>query len=106
RREQDVELLLLAEDQLAVVAGDALYRVAAVDRAAALAELAALLFRGIAGKDDVARIDAELGQEPHPELMGVPEVQDPGDADPELTPRRRRRRRPGGTHPCEPSRQR
>ena len=103
--EQDVELLLLAEHQLAVVAGDALHGIAAVHRPAALAELPALLLGGVAREDDVARVDAELGEEPHPELMGVPEVQDAGDADPELTPRRRRRR-PGGTRPCEPSRQR
>ena len=52
RREEDVELLPLAEHQLAVVAGDALDRVAAVHGAAPLAELAPLLLGGVGGEDE------------------------------------------------------
>ena len=105
RREDDVELLALAEDELPVVPGDALHRVAAVDGAAALAELAPLLLRGVGGEDEVARVDAERGEEPEPELVRRPEVQDARDADPQLSARRVRGGR-GGRRPCEPSRQR
>src|SRR5262249_46322818 len=105
RREQDVELLLLAEHELAVMAGDALHGIAAVDGAAALAELPALLLGGVRREHDVTRLDAERAEERHPELMGVPEVQDARDADPALIPPWPRRR-PGGTRPSEPSRPR
>jgi hypothetical protein len=105
RREEDVKLLALAEDELAVVPGDAFDRVAAVHGAAALPELPALLLGGVGREDQVARIDAEGGEEPVPELMRRPEVQDPGDADPELSARRVRSGR-AGRRPCEPSRQR
>ena len=105
RREDDVELLPLPEDELAVVPGDALHRVAAVHRPAALAELAPLLLRGVGREHEVARIDAEGGEEPVPELVRRPEVQDARDADPELSARRVRSGR-GGRRPCEPSRQR
>ena len=105
RGEEDVELLLLAEEQLAVVARDALDGIAAVHGAAALAELAALLFRRVGREDDVARVHAERAEQAHPELVGGPEVQNARDADAEASARRRRRR-PGGTRPCEPSRQR
>src|SRR5439155_1656030 len=76
RREEDVQLLLLAEEQLAVVAGDALDGIAAVHGAAPLAELAALLLRRVRREDDVARVHAEGGEQAHPELVGGPEVQD------------------------------
>ena len=105
RREDDVELLPLPEDQLAVVSGDALDRVAAVHRPAALAELAPLLLRGVGREHQVARIDAEGGEQPVPELVRRPEVQDARDADPEPSARRVRSGR-GGRRPCEPSRQR
>src|SRR5207245_5897986 len=100
---QHVVLLALAEDQLAIVAGRALHRVAAVHRAAALAELPALLFRRVLGEDEVARLDAERAEQAHPELVRGPDVQDARDADAELRPRRRGR---GGTRPSEPARQR
>src|SRR5262249_40287500 len=107
RREQDVDLLALAEDQLAVVARDALHGIAAVDGAAALAELPPLLLGGVRGEDEVARVDAERAEQAHPELVGGPEVEDAGDADAELSPRGPRTRRGGGgTRPSEPSRQR
>src|SRR5207249_5743158 len=103
RREQHVELLALAEDQLAVVAGGALHRVTAVHGAAALAELPALLLRRVLGEDEIARLDAERAEQAHPELVRGPDVQDARDADAELRPRRRGR---GGTRPSEPARQR
>src|SRR5205085_3018102 len=84
RREQDVELLALPEQELAVVARDALHRVAAVDRAPALAELAALLLRRVGREDEVALIDAERTEQPAPELVRGPEVQDARDTDPKL----------------------
>src|SRR5262249_10904092 len=107
RREEEIDLLLLAEDELAVVPGDALDGIAAVHGAAALAELPPLLLRGVGGEDEVPRIDAEGAEEPRPELGRRPEVQDAGDADAELSARRPRTRvGSGGTRPSEPSRQR
>jgi hypothetical protein len=67
------------------VAGDTLDRIAAVDGAAALAELPPLLLGGVGREDEVARVDPERGEEPVPELVRRPEVQDARDADPELS---------------------
>jgi len=65
----------------------ALHRVAAVDGAASLAELARLLFRGVAGEVYAARLDAEGDQEADPELVGGPEVERARDADAQLSAR-------------------
>ena len=82
RREQHVDLVMLgAREQLAVVAVDALHRVAAIDRAASLAELARLILRAVGGELDLARVDAERVEESDPELVRRPEIENARDAD-------------------------
>jgi len=78
--------VLGAREQFAVVAVDALHRITAVDGAASLAELARLIFRAVGGKLDLSRVDAERAEEPYPELVRRPEVEDARDADPQLAP--------------------
>ena len=87
RREQHVDLVLLAEHQLAVVADHALDRIAAIDRAAPAAEVAHLLFAGLGREHDLARIDAQRGQQRQPEAVRRPDVEDARNADAQLRPR-------------------
>jgi len=68
------------------VARVALHRVAAVDRAAALAELARLVLRAVGGELDALGVEAERVEEADPELVRRPEVEDARDADPQLAP--------------------
>jgi len=68
------------------VARIALHRVAAVDRAAALAELARLVLRAVGGELDALGVEAERVEEADPELVRRPEVEDARDADPQLAP--------------------
>ena len=89
RREQDVDLALLIRDQLAVMSRHALHRVAAVHRAAPLAELARLLLRAVGGELDAARLDAERAEEADPELVRGPQVEHARDAHAQLRARLR-----------------
>ncbi|MEA2942527.1 MAG: hypothetical protein QOD09_3056 [Bradyrhizobium sp.] len=73
--------MLLAEHQLAIVAGDAFDRIAAIDGAAAAAVFAALLVGGGFGKNDAARIETERDQEAEPELVRRPDIENAGNAD-------------------------
>jgi len=68
------------------MAGHALHGIAAIDGAAALSVVPALLLAGVPGKDDALRIDAERRQEAQPELVGGPEIEGPRDADAKLRP--------------------
>jgi len=68
------------------VARVALHRVAAVDRAAALAELARLVLRAVGGELDALGVEAERVEEADPELVRRPEVEYARDADPQLAP--------------------
>ena len=86
RRKQNVDLALLAEHQLPVVAGHALHGIAAINGATTAAVVAALLLAGVSGEHDAPRIDAERRQEPEPELVGGPDVEGPRDADAQLRP--------------------
>jgi hypothetical protein len=75
-----------AREQLAVVTVDALHRIAAIDGAASLAELARLILRAVGGKLDLARVYPESIEKSDPELVRRPEVEDARDADPQLAP--------------------
>src|SRR5450432_72238 len=105
RAEQNVDLLFLPEHQLAVVAAHGFDRIAAIDCAAALAELAPLLLGGIGAEDDVLRLDANVPEEAHPELVSRPDIQHLRNSDAHLRAVFLRRRR-GGTLLCGPNRQR
>ena len=59
----------VAREEFAVMAVDALYRVAAVDGAASLAELARLILRAVGGELEPASIYAERAEETDPELV-------------------------------------
>src|SRR4029453_4568770 len=99
-------LLPLTEEQLAVVASDALDRIAAIHGSATLTVPPPLFFGGIGREDEMARISAEREEKAGPELMRGPKVQDTWNADPELTARRRGALIGGhGTRAREPCRQ-
>src|SRR5262249_45176209 len=84
RRQQSVDLALLAEDELTVVPGHALHGIAAIDSAATPAVFATLLVGGIAGKDDASGIKTKRREQAQPELMGGPDVEGPRDPDAKL----------------------
>ena len=91
-REQHVDLVApVAREELAVVAVDALHRVAAVDGAASLAELARLILRAVGRELELACIYAERAEESDPELVRRPKIEDAGYADTQLGTRLRRR---------------
>ena len=77
----------LAEHQFAIMRGDALNRIAAIDGAAAAAVFAPLLVAGGAGKHDAARVEAERNQQAKPELMGRPDIENAGNTDAQLSAR-------------------
>jgi len=69
-REQHVDLVVpVAREEFAVVAVDALYRVAAVNGAASLAELARLILRAVGGELEPACVYAERTKKTDPELV-------------------------------------
>src|SRR5580658_1352727 len=104
RAQENVDLLLLSKDQFAVMSADALDWIATINRTAALAELAPLLFRCIGAEHNVFRFDADRPQEAHPELVSRPDIQHLRNSDPHLRAIFRWRR--GGTLLCGPDRQR
>jgi hypothetical protein len=59
----------VARKEFAVVTVDTLHRVAAVDGAASLAELACLILRAVGGELEPACIYAERTEETNPELV-------------------------------------
>ena len=77
----DVDFFLEAEDQFAVVAAHGLHRIAAVHRAAAFSEFAALLLGSVRAEHDVFGGDPDFAQKRDPELVGAPHVQDLGNPD-------------------------
>ena len=104
--EQNVDFLLESEHEFAVVATDALDRVAAVHGTAPFAELPPLFFRGVRAEDDVFGLHAEVAQKAHPELVRGPDIEDSRDSDAELRAVLRLGRRCAGSLLSEPGRQR
>ena len=86
RRQQDIDVVLLAEHQLAIVAGHAFHRIAAIHSAAAPAIFAPLFVGGRLGENDAARIEAERDQKAEPELVGRPDIEDARNPDAQLRP--------------------
>src|SRR5208283_1866968 len=95
---------LLSKHQFAVVPADGLDRIAAIDRAAPLAELAPPLLGNVGAEHDVLRFNADGLQEAHPELVSRPDIQHLRNSDSHLRPVFRWRR--DGTLLCGPNRQR
>jgi len=62
-------MVTVAREEFAVVPVDALHRVATVDGAASLAELAYLIFRAVGRELQPASIYAERAEETDPELV-------------------------------------
>jgi hypothetical protein len=83
----------VAREELAVVAADALHRIAAVDHAASLAELARLVLRAVGGELEPPSVNAERLEEADPKLVCRPEIEHARDADAQTLARFRRRLR-------------
>ena len=94
RREQDVDLALLPEHKLTIMAGDAFDRIAAIDRAAPAAKLAALAFGCVRGENDAVARHPQRSEETQPELVCRPDIEDLGNPDSVLGPRLPLRRVP------------
>src|ERR1700678_250807 len=57
------------------MSADAFHGIAAVHRAAPLAEIAPLLFTRIRTEDNIFVLNSQIAQKSHPELMRAPHVQ-------------------------------
>ena len=71
-----------------------------------LAELAGLFLGRIGAEDNVLGRHSERPEKAHPELVGVPDIEDLGDSDPEFRTVLTLGRRCDGRLLCEPGRQR